>query len=132
MFVVLNTGKPAAPQTVCNWVHRLMVQVGVGAFTPHSACSASTSAAALSRINIDYFVCKVGWLSMNTFVTHYMLPQKQEALAAAQQVDHREAKKLKPGRPRKTGNVKTGNAGPVNTSGSSSTSGVVPWDNRVV
>ena len=74
LFIIAETGKGAARQTVLRWICRHFKNAGILNYAVHSTCAASSTTALLMGMSVDEIVAKVGWLNNTTFVRVYMRP----------------------------------------------------------
>jgi site-specific recombinase XerD len=70
---ISSTGHPASQQTVERWIEDQLKQSGV-VTSAGSLCSASTSAAFLSGVDVDAILKSVGWKREETWRRHYLRP----------------------------------------------------------
>ena len=74
--LLLSYRKPNKPDTVSNWMKRVLRKsgIGTGLFSAHSTRSASTSSAKAAQIPVDTIMSSAGWSNHDTFQKFYNLP----------------------------------------------------------
>jgi hypothetical protein len=70
---ISSTGYPASRRTVKHWIEDQLNRSGV-VTSAGSLCSASTSAAFLSGVDVDAILKSVGWKPEETWRRHYLRP----------------------------------------------------------
>ena len=61
----------ASIDTMRNWIKKLFKKAGIHNFSAHSCRSASTSKAAMLKVNLDDLLKMASWSNVNTFRTYY-------------------------------------------------------------
>jgi len=74
--LLLSYKKPNKPDTVSNWIKRVLSKYGIGTglFSAHSTKSASTSSAKAAQIPVDTIMKSTGGSNHDTFQKFYNLP----------------------------------------------------------
>ena len=69
LFIICETGKGVARQTILRWVKKHFKKAGIMNYSVHSTRAASSTSALLMGMSVDKIVTKVGWLNISTFVS---------------------------------------------------------------
>ena len=77
LFIIAESGRGAARQTILRWVRRHFRKAGILNYAVHSTRAASSTTALLMGMSVDEIVAKVGWLNNTTFVRVYMRPRQK-------------------------------------------------------